>query len=55
MMPSIYLGEPLEPRICVSPLNGVDVRKTWPRGFKKRPRGFKKRPRGFKKRLRGFK
>jgi hypothetical protein len=29
-------------------INGMEVRKKRPRGFKKRPRGFKKRPRGFK-------
>jgi hypothetical protein len=29
-------------------INGMDVRKKRPRGFKKRPRGFNKRPRGFK-------
>jgi hypothetical protein len=29
-------------------VNGTEVRKKRPKGFKMRPRGFKKRPRGFK-------
>jgi hypothetical protein len=36
-------------------VNGVEMRRKRPRGFKKEAQGFKKRPRGLKKRPRGFK